>query len=150
MPDINGPAAPWRGSYRAAGFAGKQPSYTAKPPQTQSAADPFLGLRIANWRPAVRPGGRRGDCTIVLTSIGLEIRNVGIMIGPNGPWAAMPSEMLRDRDGKPLPDPNRPGKARYVSHLKWLSRDQQDLWSRAVIAALEREFGPAVLEDARQ
>jgi hypothetical protein len=147
MPDTRS-AAPLAGNNRAGnGFAGGQPFTRGAAPEQQP-LDPFVGLRIANWRPAVRSGGRRGDCTIVLTSIGLEIRNVGITIGPNGPWAAMPSEMLRDRDGRPVPDPNRPGKARYVSHLKWLSRDQQDLWSRAVIAALERELGSAVFEDA--
>jgi hypothetical protein len=133
-----------------------EPPYTARSPRTQSARNqalptlgPFFGLKVSNWQPAPKASAYRGNCTVEF-AFGLEIKRVPIMSGPYGLWAGFPSELLRDAEGRPLPDPNRPGRNRYTANLKWTSREQQDGWSAAVLDALKQAFGQHILSDGGQ
>jgi hypothetical protein len=70
----------------------------------------------------------------------LEIADVAIFEKDDRRWAQLPAEMMRDMTGQPLKDER--GKAKYRSSLKWATRELQDGFSEAVIAAIEAEHGP--------
>ncbi len=73
----------------------------------------------------------------VLLPCGLEIGDIAIFAKNGRAWAQLPSQPLRDRAGQPIAGAD--GRAKYVSPLRWESRDLQDRFSEAVIALIEAE-----------
>jgi hypothetical protein len=49
--------------------------------------------------------------------------------------------MMRDASGQPVED-TRTGNPRYISLLRWRSRDAQEKFSFELIELIEREHGP--------
>ncbi len=97
-------------------------------------------LLLIDWHP-IGKGALVGKAKVKLP-IGLEIADVGIFEKGDRRWAQLPSEMMRDMAGQALKDDN--GRVRYRSSLKWATRELQDGFSAAVIAAIEGEHGPLV------
>ena len=56
------------------------------------------------------------------------------------PFDQLPAEPQRDRDGQIVKDER--GKPKYRSALRWRDRDLQDQFSRELIEAVERQYGP--------
>ncbi len=99
-------------------------------------------MRLRKWRPIAKGGALRGYCEVELP-FGLILQDVGILIGRYGPWAALPSKPLLDRDGRHGRDIN--GKPRYAPVAKWQSRALADCFSTAVIELVLRHH-PNALE----
>src|SRR5947209_3730444 len=86
-------------------------------------------MRLVSWKPLVR-GSLRGFATVQLP-IGLKLIDCPLLIGPNGPWASVPSKPVLDREGRHA----RPGgKPQFAPVLEWGSRELGDRFSVAVIA----------------
>lgn len=96
------------------------------------------GLQLLDWK-RIDKGALIGRATVLLPS-GLQISDVGIFTKDGRTWAQMPAEAMRDADGQLLKDER--GKTRYRSPLKWATRDLQDGFSAAVVAAVEAQHGP--------
>ena len=89
-------------------------------------------LRLIEWRPLVK-NSLRGFVSIELP-IGLTIREVPVLVGKNGPWAALPAKPQIDGGGQVRRDPN--GKIAYVAILQWRNKELADRFSQAVIDLL--------------
>jgi hypothetical protein len=92
-------------------------------------------LRLISWKHVPR-GQLRGWATIEITSIGLRIVDVPVLIGRDGPWATLPEKPALDRDGKRKLDIN--GKPEWATVLEWKSRELRQGFSDAVVAAVRR------------
>jgi len=95
-------------------------------------------VKLEYWRPNAK-GALLGRASVLL-SCGLKISDIGIFCNHNGRWAKLPSELMRDADGRPLKDPVT-GKARYRSPLKWSTRELQERFSETLIGLIESEHG---------
>lgn len=98
-------------------------------------------MTLVEWHPIDNAGAKIGRARVLLP-IGLEIGDIGIFEKDGQPWAQLPSQPMRDRDGKPFTGPD--GKTKWLSPLKWSTRELQNGWSVAVLALIdgERGFGP--------
>jgi hypothetical protein len=98
-------------------------------------------MRLLAWRP-LRQGRLLGFATILLP-IGLEIREVPVLRGAEGLWAALPSkpELTRDNQVRAGPD----GKPAYRDVLAWRSRKLKNAFSERVVG-LVREAHAGDLE----
>ena len=93
-------------------------------------------MRLIDWKP-LTAGLLRGRAAVELNDI--VISDIGIFERDGARWSQMPSEPMRGHDGKILKDDR--GKTRYRSLLKWKSRELQDRFSHALIAAIEAQYG---------
>jgi hypothetical protein len=99
-------------------------------------------MRLVSWKPLIK-NSLRGFATVELP-IGLKIIDCPILVGPNGPWASLPSKPVLDRDGKHAkPD----GKPQCSAVLEWKSRHLSERFSEAVVALI-REAHPGDLDRA--
>lgn len=98
-------------------------------------------LRLVSFKP-LRKNTLRGFATVELP-IGLKISDIPILIGKNGPWAALPSKPQVGPDGAQRRDN---GKPLYVPILEWRDRELSNRFSNAVIE-LVREAEPDALDD---
>jgi hypothetical protein len=89
----------------------------------------------------VRRGALVGFARVQLP-IGLTICDIPILIGPNGPFAALPSKVQLDQAQRPKRDPN--GKVVYSPVAKWRDRTLSDAFSSRVIE-LVRAHDPDAL-----
>jgi hypothetical protein len=98
-------------------------------------------MRLLAWRP-LRKGRLLGFCTVELP-IGLQIREVALLRGPEGLWAALPAkpEVTADNQVRTGPD----NKPLYRELLVWRSRRLKDAFSTRVIG-LVREAHQEDLE----
>lgn len=72
---------------------------------------------------------------------GLEISDIAVFEKGGRAWCQLPAEPMRDyATGELLKDAA--GKIRYKSQLRWASRELQDGFSAAVVAAVEAQHGP--------
>jgi hypothetical protein len=95
-------------------------------------------MTLIEWRPIENAGALIGRARVLLP-IGLEISDVGVFSKDGRRWAQLPAQPMRDSDGKPITGPD--GKARYVSLLKWATRELQNGFSTAVLALIDDERG---------
>jgi DNA-binding cell septation regulator SpoVG len=94
---------------------------------------------IQEWRPFVR-GGLRGVVRVEL-DIGLVIPNIRVLVGSNGPFAALPEQpVIKDGQVK-RDDGNRPV---YEPTVSWKDRATGDKFSTAVIALLLAKYPNAL------
>jgi DNA-binding cell septation regulator SpoVG len=74
------------------------------------------------------------------TGSGLVIRDCRVMRSENGAyWIATPSVKQVDKEGNPVPDPKRPGKALHKKLVDFRDRAVRDKSTASVIAALRRQ-----------
>jgi len=108
---------------------------------TQPTAEPARPrMRLLDWRP-IRAGALLGRAKVQLPN-GLEITDIGVFAKDGRFWAQLPAQMQRDTEGRLITDDR--GKPRYVSSIRWSSRDLQDGFSIALIALL----APGALDGA--
>ena len=93
-------------------------------------------LRLIDWKPGPS-GALVGRAAVEIA--GLVITDIGIFTKDGRRWAQLPSEPTRDRDGHILKGER--GKARYRSPIKWKTRELQERFSAALIAAIEPRYG---------
>lgn len=103
-----------------------------------SGAGPRQRMQLLEWR-RVDSGALLGRAKVRLPS-GLEISDIGVFVKADRVWAQLPSQIMRDRDGKPVTGVD--GKPKYISALRWSTRELQDGFSVAVIALIETAHGP--------
>jgi hypothetical protein len=103
----------------------------------QQPSDP-LAPSIAEFRRLIK-GALRGFAVVELSS-GLILREVAIFSKNGRAWAGMPSKPRLGRNGVPVK--NHAGFPQYDQLVAWATRDQADRFSQAVVALIEREFGP--------
>lgn len=99
-------------------------------------------LRLVSWTPIAK-GALRGFATVELLPIGLKVIDVPILVGTNGPWAALPAKPEFDREGRRKLDIN--GKPTWSPVLTWRTRDFANRFSDAVVAAV-RQAHPGDLD----
>lgn len=99
-------------------------------------------MRLVSWKPLAK-NSLRGFATVELP-IGLQIADIPVLVGKNGPWASLPSKPVLDHDGTQKRDAN--GKAAYVPILSWHTRDLSNRFSDSVVA-LVREADAHALDD---
>jgi hypothetical protein len=63
---------------------------------------------------------------------GLQISNIPIFAGQNGPFAALPSRPVLDQEGRQKRDVN--GKPQYLPFLQWRDRRLSSRFSDSTIA----------------
>jgi hypothetical protein len=78
-------------------------------------------MQLLEWK-RIDKGALVGRATVLLPS-GLQISDVGVFTKEGRSWAQLPSEAMRDGDGRSLKDDR--GKVRYRSPLKWTVRHQR-------------------------
>jgi hypothetical protein len=100
-------------------------------------------MKLVGWK-SIRKGNLVGFATVVLP-VGLKLVDCPVFVGPSGPWAALPSKPLLDKDGRPRSDAN--GKRAFVQLLEWRDRGLSDRFSAALVELLRRER-PGVFEGA--
>ena len=89
-------------------------------------------MRLVSWKTSVK-GTLRGFATVELP-IELKLVDCPIFVGPNGPWAALPSKPVLDCEGRQA----RPvGKPQFAPVVEWQNRGLADRFSAAVIALVE-------------
>ena len=81
-------------------------------------------------------------CAKVILPNGLEIADIGIFSKDGRTWSQMPAQQVRDGEGRPITDGR--GKSRYVSSIKWSTRELQDGFSEALIALVLAEHPGAI------
>jgi hypothetical protein len=91
-------------------------------------------MKLLHWRPVATAGTMKGVVDIELEVVGLQVYEVIVHDGPNGPWAALPARPQIDKDGGARRNAN--GKIEYVRILKWRDRETTNKFSRAVIRLL--------------
>jgi hypothetical protein len=98
-------------------------------------------MRLVAWKPMAK-GALRGFATVALP-IELKLIDCPVLVGPNGPWASLPSKPVLDREGKQV----RPsGKPQFPPVPEWRNRELNDRFSAAVIALI-RAAPPYALND---
>ena len=93
-------------------------------------------LRLIDWKSGPS-GALVGRAAVEIA--GLVINDVAIFQKDGARWAQLPSEPMRDRGGQVLKDGR--GKTRYRSAIKWKTRELQERFSAALIAAMETRYG---------
>ena len=85
-------------------------------------------MRLVSWKALVKRT-LRGFATVEL-----KLVDRPIFVGPNGPWAALPSKPVLDCEGRQA----RPvGKPQFAPVVEWQNRGLADRFSAAVIALVE-------------
>jgi len=97
-------------------------------------------MRLIEWN-QVNKGFLVGRAKIILPN-GLEIADIGIFSKDGRVWSQMPAQQVRGADGRPITDDR--GKPRYVSSIKWSTRELQDGFSEALIALVLAEHPGAI------
>ena len=108
------------------------------------AAPPHPRLRLLDWRP-IGKGAVIGRARVLLRN-GLEISDIGLFAKDGRIWAHLPAQQQRDGNGRPITDDR--GKSKYVSSIRWSTKELQDGFSRALIDVLREQF-PDALDGVR-
>jgi DNA-binding cell septation regulator SpoVG len=74
-------------------------------------------MRLVSWKPLAK-GSLRGFATVELP-IGLKLIDCPVLVGPNGPWASLPSKPVLDRHGRQAKSDD---KAIFTPVLEWRDR----------------------------
>jgi hypothetical protein len=104
-------------------------------------------MKILHWRSVAAGGSMRGGVDLEL-DIGLQIYEVIVHVGNNGPWVALPARVVLNKDGA-IRRKLASGKPDYQRILKWRDRDTTDKFSAAVIRLLLRDYPDALGGDRR-
>ncbi len=99
-------------------------------------------MRLISFRPLVR-GSLRGFASVELP-IGLVIKDVSVLIGKNGPFAALPSKPVLDREGRHVKSDGTKGQ--YAAILEWRDRNLSTRFSAAVVELVSAAH-PDALDD---
>jgi DNA-binding cell septation regulator SpoVG len=99
-------------------------------------------MRLLGWRP-LRQGRLYGFAQVELP-IGLILEEIPLLRGPEGLWAAMPSKVELNRDGRTVRTGG-DGKPLYHSIARWKSRQLSSAFSQRLVA-LVRAAHPDDLE----
>jgi hypothetical protein len=94
-----------------------------------------LSITVADFRP-LKKNTLRGFCTIRISELRLEIREVAIHQKGESRWAQLPARPQRDRNGNPIRD-SATGKIAYLSVFEFLDRQTRDAFSRVIAALIE-------------
>ena len=97
-------------------------------------------MRLIEWR-QIDKGFLVGRAKVILPN-GLEIADIGIFSKDGRTWSQMPAQQVRDGEGRPITDGR--GKSRYVSSIKWSTRELQDGFSEALIALVLAEHAGTI------
>jgi hypothetical protein len=97
-------------------------------------------MRLLEWKQIGK--GFLVGCAKVILPNGLEIADIGIFSKDGRTWSQLPAQQMRDADGRPITDDR--GKARYISSIKWSTRELQDGFSEALIALVLAEHPGAI------
>ena len=89
-------------------------------------------MRLVSWKTSVK-GTLRGFATAELP-IELKLVDCPIFVGPNGPWAALPSKPVLHCEGRQARPSGKPQSAPVV---EWRNQSLGDRFSAAVIALVE-------------
>ena len=95
-------------------------------------------MRLVEWR-RLRQGSLYGFATVELP-IGLIIREIGVLRGPEGLWAELPGKPELDRDNRTVRTGG-DGKPLYRELLSWRTRRLREAFSERVVE-LVREAHP--------
>jgi hypothetical protein len=95
---------------------------------------------IEEFRPLAR-NTLRGFARVRLPE-GIIVHDIAVHVRDGEPWASPPGRPMVGRNGTPLKDAA--GKARFSPTISFVSRADQDAFSRAIIAAM-RAAHPAAL-----
>jgi len=95
--------------------------------------------RICKFAP-YRNGAMRAWFSIELAS-GLVLYDLRLMVGPNGPWIAMPATRQVDRDGNSRRDAN--GKELWTPIIDFRNRQTRDKFRDMALALLRRNHPEA-------
>jgi hypothetical protein len=101
--------------------------------QAVNSADGMQGrkhMRLLRWRP-LRKGKVLGIATIELPE-GLQIAEVLVCVGADGPWVSLPNRPRLDRSGQQMRN-SADGKPIYDHVLSWRSRRLAQAFSRRVV-----------------
>ncbi len=107
---------------------------TTTPPDTATS----LPVHLADWRPLAK-GSLRGFAKVKLGRT-LLLHDVAVFRTSARSWAAMPGRPMVGADGLALRDAE--GRQRYSPSVEWVGREAADRFSEAVIAEIERQYGP--------
>jgi DNA-binding cell septation regulator SpoVG len=94
-------------------------------------------MRLLGWR-RLPKGSLLGFAEIELP-IGLVIREIPVLRGPEGPWAALPGKPELDRDNRTVrlgPD----GRPLYRELMVWRSRRLREAFSERVVALVRAAY----------
>jgi hypothetical protein len=100
-------------------------------------------MRLVEWR-RLRQGRLYGFATVELP-IGLVIREIGVLRGPEGLWAALPGKPELDRDNR-IARTGDDGKVLYRELLSWRTRKLRAAFSQRVLELVRAAY-PADLDD---
>jgi hypothetical protein len=102
----------------------------------QPSAEPTRArMRLIDWTP-IGKGFLVGRAKVLLPS-GLEIGDIGLFAKDGRTWAQLPASPMHDAKGRLITDAR--GRPRYVSSLRWSTRELQDGFSEALIALVDGE-----------
>ena len=97
-------------------------------------------MRLLEWN-QIGKGSLVGRAKVILPN-GLEIADIGIFSKDGRVWCQLPAQQVRGADGRPITDDR--GKPRYVSSIKWSTRELRDGFSEALIALVLAEHPGAI------
>jgi hypothetical protein len=93
-------------------------------------------LRLIDWRP-VRKGKLYGFAAIELNPIGLQVREIPVLMNPkSGPWACVPTKPRLDANGRQMRDVD--GSPRYDRIMSWSTKRRESDFSAAVVNLVRR------------
>lgn len=94
-------------------------------------------MRLVGWRP-LRQGKVYGFAEVELP-IGLRIAEIPVLLGSEGPWAALPGKPELERDGRTV-RLDADGKVVYRDLLVWRSRKLREAFSDRVVALVRSSY----------
>lgn len=100
-------------------------------------------VSLISWKPFAK-NSLRGFATVRLGK-SLKIADCGVHSSHGRRWVGMPSKPMIDRDGAVVRDDR--GKVKYVPLVEWTNKESADMFSEAVIEAVEREHPGATEAD---
>lgn len=104
-----------------------------------------MSISIKDWKPLRKGNNLLGFAVVEHQPSGMVVGDVTILTGPYGYWASPPSKPMIGADGAVMKD-QATGKIRYVPIISFASKQQRNVWSDMVIAAL-RQAHPDALEE---
>jgi hypothetical protein len=98
-------------------------------------------MKLLGWKAISASASLRGFATIELP-IGLKLIDCPVMIGSQGPWAALPSKHKIGKDGLVIKGSN--GKGLYEPVAEWRDRRLSDLFSASIVQLVRERFPGAL------
>jgi hypothetical protein len=96
-------------------------------------------MRLISFKP-INKGALRGFANIELPS-GLRLNDCPLLVGKNGPFAALPTKPVIDREGRHA---EVEGKRQYAPTAEWRDRDLSTRFSEALVAMVRQQHPGAL------